>query len=116
MGLESDPKLRASPWERAVAPPVDRWDDWVELDPAAWSERRERHYQLVPTICFNCESACVLLAYVDREKGTIRHWMGGAQGAAHRIGANTPAAFWAIFLAQPRRDHARGSIEREASM
>ena len=34
---------------------------------SAWPAREERHYLLVPTTCFNCESACGLLAYVDRD-------------------------------------------------
>jgi anaerobic selenocysteine-containing dehydrogenase len=48
-------------------PPVDRWDDWVE---------RGRHFRLVPTTCFNCEAACGLLAYVDRETGDVRKFEG----------------------------------------
>src|SRR4051812_38621408 len=48
-------------------PPPDRWNDWVEWDGKAWPNRVARRYTLVPTICFNCESACGLLAYVDRE-------------------------------------------------
>ncbi len=35
-------------------PPADRWDDWTEYDVKAWQRRVERHYTLVPTICFNC--------------------------------------------------------------
>ncbi len=50
----------------AFCPPVEKWDDWVELDPEAWPRRVERHYQLVPTVCFNCESACGMLAYIDK--------------------------------------------------
>src|SRR2546427_11962566 len=46
-------------------PPVERWDDWEEYDPAAWPRKVTRRYALVPTICFNCEAACGLLAYVD---------------------------------------------------
>ncbi len=49
----------------AAFPPKERWDDWVELDSRAWPERVERRSMLVPTTCFNCESACGLLAYVD---------------------------------------------------
>ena len=56
----------------ASCPPVEKWDDWVELDPEAWPRRVEKHYQLGSTICFNCESACGLLAYVDKETGTGR--------------------------------------------
>ena len=56
----------------ASFPPRERWDDWVELDSRAWPERKEHHYMLVPTTCFNCESACGLLAYVDRESMHVR--------------------------------------------
>ena len=43
-------------------PPVERWEDWEELDPVAWPRRVKRRYTLIPTICFNCEAACGLLA------------------------------------------------------
>src|SRR6266511_295094 len=48
-------------------PPAERWDDWVEWDPKLWPRRVPRHYQLIPTVCFNCESACGLLGGVDKE-------------------------------------------------
>ena len=51
----------------AAFPPKERWDDWVELDSSSWPAKVERRYMLVPTTCFNCESACGLLAYVDRD-------------------------------------------------
>ena len=51
----------------ASFPPKERWNDWVELDSRSWPERKEHRYMLVPTTCFNCESACGLLAYVDRD-------------------------------------------------
>ncbi len=51
----------------ASFPPEDSWDDWAELDPAAWPKRIEKRYAIVPTICFNCEAACGLMAYVDKE-------------------------------------------------
>ncbi len=44
MSLDTGPKSRFSPWELAVAPPPERRDDWSELDPVAWPERRERRY------------------------------------------------------------------------
>jgi len=54
-------------------PPVDQWGDFVEYDPAHWPRRAvPRRYRLVPTTCFNCESACGLLAYVDRDSKQIR--------------------------------------------
>ena len=48
-------------------PPVDQWDDVVMNDAKAHPRKVQRHYMLVPTTCFNCESACGLLAYVDKE-------------------------------------------------
>ena len=74
--MTEEPHSRPSPWELAVGPAPEHWDDWVELDPAAWPERRERHYECIPTICFNCESACGLLAFVDKERGTIEKFEG----------------------------------------
>jgi len=68
----------------ASFPPVEKWDDWVELDPEAWPRRVARHYELVPTICFNCESACGLLAYVDKETGKIAKFEGNPKHPASR--------------------------------
>ena len=51
----------------ASFPPSDKWDDWVEYDPAQWPRKVERHYTIIPTICFNCEAGCGLLAYVDKD-------------------------------------------------
>ncbi len=33
--------------------------------------RLSKHYRLIPTICFNCEAGCGLLAYVDKETGAF---------------------------------------------
>ena len=41
---------------------VEKWDDWVEYDTAQWPRKVEKHCQIIPTICFNCEAACGLLA------------------------------------------------------
>ena len=68
----------------AYCPPVERWEDWVELDPEAWPRRVEKHYSLVPTICFNCESACGLLAYVDKESGQVAKFEGNPMHPASR--------------------------------
>ena len=80
----------------AAFPPRERWDDWVELSSRASQARAERHYMLVPTTCFNCESACGLLAYVDRgDLGPERRALSTIGNAARRVGApgviyNTP--------------------------
>jgi anaerobic selenocysteine-containing dehydrogenase len=77
----------------AAYPPRERWDDWVELDSRAWPQRVERHYMLVPTTCFNCESACGLLAYVDRETLQVRKFEGNPEhpGSRGRNCAKGPA-------------------------
>jgi anaerobic selenocysteine-containing dehydrogenase len=77
----------------ASFPPKERWDDWVELDSRAWPERRERHFMLVPTTCFNCESACGLLAYVDRDTQQVRKFEGNPEhpGSRGRNCAKGPA-------------------------
>src|SRR5215813_5176169 len=74
-------------------PSPDRWDDWVELDARAWPKKVERRYQLVPTTCFNCEAACGLLAYVDKESGEIRKLEGNPlhPGSRGRNCAKGPA-------------------------
>jgi anaerobic selenocysteine-containing dehydrogenase len=77
----------------AAFPPKERWDDWVELDSRAWPERKERRYMLVPTTCFNCESACGLLAYVDKESLQVQKFEGNPEhpGSRGRNCAKGPA-------------------------
>jgi anaerobic selenocysteine-containing dehydrogenase len=65
-------------------PPKERWDDWTELDSQAWPRRKERHYQLVPTTCFNCESACGLLAYIDKDTNQIQKFEGNPENPGSR--------------------------------
>src|SRR5215831_3527288 len=74
-------------------PPVERWDDWEEYDPVAWPEKVKRRYSLIPTICFNCEAGCGLLAYIDKESQTIRKFEGNPAhpGSRGRNCAKGPA-------------------------
>jgi anaerobic selenocysteine-containing dehydrogenase len=48
------------------------WDDYVDYESTSWPKKEKRHYWIVPSICFNCESACGILAYVDKESLTVR--------------------------------------------
>ncbi|HIE21908.1 MAG TPA: formate dehydrogenase, partial [Acidimicrobiia bacterium] len=77
----------------ASFPPRERWGDWLELDSRSWPERVERRYALVPTTCFNCESACGLLAYVDRDTLQVRKFEGNPEhpGSRGRNCAKGPA-------------------------
>src|SRR6266850_411016 len=74
-------------------PPVERWEDWEEFDPVAWPRRVKRQYSLIPTICFNCEAGCGLLAYVDRETLQIQKFEGNPvhPGSRGRNCAKGPA-------------------------
>ncbi len=77
----------------ASFPPPERWDDWTEYDPAHWPKRVEKRYMLIPTICFNCEAGCGLLAYVDKENFRIRKFEGNPAhpGSRGRNCAKGPA-------------------------
>ena len=104
----------------AAFPPKERWDDWVELSSRAWPAREEKHYQLVPTTCFNCESACGLLAYVDRETGQVRKFEGNPEhpGSRGRNCAKGPATINQItdpdrVLYPMKRSGPRGSGQWE---
>jgi len=91
--MSSSKTTRRSPWDLATGPAPEEWDDWVELDAGAWPRREERHYRCVPTICFNCESACGLLAFVDKKSGEIRKFEGNPvhPGSRGRTCAKGPA-------------------------
>ena len=109
---------RRSPWDLAVGPPPEEWDDWTELDGAAWPERVETHYRCIPTICFNCESACGLLAFVDKKTGETVKFEGNPvhPGSRGRTCAKGPATINQIrdserILYPMKRKGARGSGE-----
>ena len=89
----ADQMLRPSPWELSTGPSPEHWDDWIELDATAWPEREERHYRCIPTICFNCESACGLLSFVDKKTGEIVKFEGNPvhPGSRGRTCAKGPA-------------------------
>lgn len=78
------PEPRPARTALSAYPPSDRWDDWVELDPHAWPKRVEHRYTLIPTTCFNCEAACGLLAYVDKDSRAIRKFEGNPAHPASR--------------------------------
>jgi anaerobic selenocysteine-containing dehydrogenase len=74
-------------------PPVSAWDHHVEYDARAHPRKVPHSYLLVPTTCFNCESACGLLAYVDKDDLTIRKLEGNPAhpGSRGRNCAKGPA-------------------------
>jgi len=72
------------PGDLSNYPPPDRWDDWEEYEAKSWPLRQKKQYRIVPTTCFNCESACGLLAYVDKQTGTVRKFEGNPWHPASR--------------------------------
>ena len=80
-------------------PPAELWDDWVEYESKAWPRKVARRYTLVPTICFNCESGCGLLAYVDKTTFEIRKFEGNPvhPGSRGRNCAKGPATHNQIY-------------------
>ncbi len=101
-------------------PPVDQWDDWVEYDPSAWPRKVEKRYRLIPTTCFNCEAACGLMAYVDKDSGEIRKLEGNPHhpGSRGKNCAKGPATINQIYdphriLYPLKRSGPRGSGQFE---
>lgn len=65
-------------------PPPERWDDWVEYEAKDWPKISKKHYTIVPTTCFNCEAACGLTAFIDKETGQVRKFEGNPYHPASR--------------------------------
>ena len=65
-------------------PPHDKWHNWTELDAKAWPDKVEKNYTLVPTTCFNCEAACGLVAYFDKDTDEITKIEGNPEHPASR--------------------------------
>jgi len=110
------PTARTSPWELAVGPPPERWDDWTEPDARAWPRKASRRFRVVPTICFNCESACGLLGFVDKATGETVKFEGNPvhPGSRGRTCAKGPATINQVrdperILTPLRRSGPRGS-------
>jgi anaerobic selenocysteine-containing dehydrogenase len=79
---------------RSHPDPAD-WDDYVDYESTSWPRKERRRYWIVPSICFNCESACGVLAYVDKQHLTIRKIEGnplhpGSRGRTCAKGVVTP--------------------------
>jgi anaerobic selenocysteine-containing dehydrogenase len=85
--------IRPATGPRLTYPDAERWDDWEEYDSRSWPKRVKRRYLLVPTLCFNCEAACGLLAYVDKETLEVRKFEGNPvhPGSRGRNCAKGPA-------------------------
>lgn len=101
-------------------PPVSEWDNHVAYDAREHPRKVPHHYMLIPTTCFNCESACGLLAYVDTDDLSIRKFEGNPAhpGSRGRNCAKGPATINQIndperLLFPLRRSGARGGGQWE---
>ncbi len=110
----------SEPGQLQSYPPPEQWDDWVEYEATSWPRREKKHYSVVPTTCFNCESACGLLAYVDKESQEVRKFEGNPYhpGSRGRNCAKGPATINQItdpdrILYPLKRKGDRGSGEWE---
>ncbi len=74
-------------------PPPEKWDNWQEYDPKVWPKKVKKTYQIVPTTCFNCESACGLTAFIDKETQEVKKFEGNPYhpGSRGRNCAKGPA-------------------------
>jgi len=65
-------------------PPPEKWNDWEEYESKKWPDKVKKKYFIVPTTCFNCEAACGLLTYVDKETLEVRKFEGNPYHPASR--------------------------------
>ncbi len=76
-------------------PDPSEWDNYVDYESTSWPKKERRRYWIIPSICFNCESACGILAYVDQETLEVRKIEGnpvhpGSRGRTCAKGVVTP--------------------------
>jgi anaerobic selenocysteine-containing dehydrogenase len=101
-------------------PPLEQWDDWVEYESRDWPRKVEKRYRLIPTTCFNCEAACGLVAYVEKDTNKIRRLEGNPHhpGSRGKNCAKGPATLSQIedpgrILYPLKRSGPRGSGKYE---
>ncbi len=91
---EAEPLPRLTePGKLTNYPPPEKWDSWVEYEAKSGFRRQKREYMIVPTQCFNCESGCGLLSYVDKQTLQVRKFEGNPYhpGSRGRNCAKGPA-------------------------
>ena len=81
---ETTAELTFTPKHLDYYPPFDKWNDWKEPAGDVWKLKggalrdgvKLINYMLVPTVCNNCEAACGLTAWVDKDALVVRKFMG----------------------------------------
>ena len=81
------------PGELSNYPPPEKWDDWTEYEATSGQRRERKNYMIVPTTCFNCESGCGLLSYIEKDSMKVRKFEGNPYhpGSRGRNCAKGPA-------------------------
>lgn len=90
--FEQLPRLN-EPGDLQNYPPPEKWDDWTEYEATSGQRRERKNYMIVPTICFNCESGCGLLSYIEKDTLKVRKFEGNPYhpGSRGRNCAKGPA-------------------------
>ncbi|HEY1233340.1 MAG TPA: molybdopterin-dependent oxidoreductase [Candidatus Binatia bacterium] len=116
MPLNPDAQRLDAPSDLASYPPVEKWDDWVEYDTAQWPRKIEKRCHVIPTICFNCEAACGLLGFIEKDTGRIRRFDGNPEhpGSRGRNCAKGPATLNQVNDPERIRYPLKGVGERGA--
>ncbi len=81
---EDNTDITFTPSRLDYYPPFEKWNDWKEPDGDYWKKHggalREGvkliNYMIIPTVCNNCEAACGLTAWVDKDNLTVKKFMG----------------------------------------
>jgi anaerobic selenocysteine-containing dehydrogenase len=76
-------------------PLPSEWDDYTDFESTSWPQKDRKKYWIIPSICFNCESACGIIAYVDKKTLDVRKIEGnpvhpGSRGRTCAKGVVTP--------------------------
>lgn len=115
----SDP-VENTTGEMVEFPPIEKWTHWEEYESKSWPRKEKRAYTLIPTNCFNCESGCGLVAYIDKETNELRKFEGNPYhpGSRGRNCAKGPATINQIqdpdrIMYPMKRKGPRGSGEWE---
>ena len=81
---EQNEEITFTPERLDYYPPFDKWNNWREPDGDYWKLKggalrngvKMINYMLVPTVCNNCEAACGLTAWVDKDNLVVKKYMG----------------------------------------
>lgn len=82
--VANNQELTFEPKQLDYYPPFEKWNDWKEPAGDYWKKEggvlrdgvKLINYMLVPTVCSNCEAACGLTAWIDKDTMTVRKFMG----------------------------------------